>query len=450
MAISATMFSYIVTGVGASAGGVGYPAGSSNGFAAKFTLAAPRTVTAVRAFITDFPTVGTTQKTTVGETLYGVIVDATSGAIVARSADFVVTTADANALHTFTLTTLFVALSGDFLAGMIQLTEASGASFFPMGIQTESPVRPGTFYRISATAPVPAPADIAGGAGAFGKYMLEAVTTPVATCPVPGGLVVTGNTSTSVSFSFAAAAGGTSYQIVYHPQGFTPGGTSSTSPTFTGTTYTLTGLTAGTSYDFYVRAICSATDQSALNGPVRASTACATPTIAAFPYTQNFDVVATGQLLPCGISVTDVNADGFTWQARGTVDPSLSTTNVSRSAPNAMVYVYNNVGPTPTVAADDWFYTPALALSATQRYQVSFYYRVASGSFPERLGVKYGTAATPAGQANLLYTNNNITNAAYALATNISTPVVLDILRPLARTTWASTPSAWLTRVSWL
>ena len=113
---------------------------------------------------------GTTQKTTVGETLYGVIVDATSGAIVARSADFVVTTADANALHTFTLTTLFVALSGDFLAGMIQLTEASGASFFPMGIQTESPVRPGTFYRISATAPVPAPADIAGGAGALGKY----------------------------------------------------------------------------------------------------------------------------------------------------------------------------------------------------------------------------------------------------------------------------------------
>ena len=102
------------------------------------------------------------------------------------------------------------------------------------------------------------------------------------------------------------------------------------------------------------------------------------------------------------------------------------------------------------MAADDWLFTPALALSATQRYQVSFYYRVASGSFPERLEVKYGTAATPAGQANLLYTNNNITNAAYALATNISTPVVLDILRPLARTTWASTPSAWLTRVSWL
>lgn len=52
---------------------------------------------------------------------------------------------------------------------------------------------------------------------------------------------------------------------------------------------------------------------------------------------------------------------------------------------------------------------------------------MASGSFSERLEVKYGTAATPASQTNLLYTNNNITNAAYALATNTSTPAVLDI-----------------------
>jgi hypothetical protein len=37
------------------------------------------------------------------------------------------------------------------------------------------------------------------------------------------------------------------------------------------------------------------------------------------------------------------------------------------------VYAYNNQGPTPTVPADDWFFTPALTMSNTQRYRVSFY-----------------------------------------------------------------------------
>lgn len=428
MVTNATTFSYITANVGANAGGVGFPAGSTNGFASKFTLTSARLVTGVRAFITDFPNVGTTQKTTVGETLYAVVVDPTNGTILGRSADFVVTTADANALHTFTLNSPVTLPSGDFLVGMIQVTAATGATYYPMGIQTESPLRPATFYRISASTPIPTPADVSGTTSAFGKYMLEAITAPVATCPQPTNLVATATTATTASFSFTAAAGATGYQIVYGPQGFTPGTGSTTTPTFTGTTYTVTGLTAATSYDFYVRTICSATDQSGLTGPARATTACTPPVISTFPYSQNFDVVTAGQTVPCGITIADSNNDGFTWKATGTVDPTLATGNISRSTPNAMVYSYNNVGPTPTVGADDWFFSPALTLNNTQRYRVSFYYRVAAGGYSERLEVKYGTAATAAGQTNLLYTNNNITNSAYQLANNASTPVVADIL----------------------
>ena len=259
--------------------------------------------------------------------------------------------------------------------------------------------------------------------------MLEAETAAPATCLVPTALAVTGTTATSASFSFTATAGAIGYQIVYGAQGFTPGGTgSTTSATFTGTTYTLTGLTAGTTYEFYIRAICSATDQSALAGPVRASTACVAPVVSTFPYAQNFDVLATGQALPCGIAVSDVNNDGFTWRATGTVTSDLATGNVARSAPNAMVYSYNSSD--ITVGADDWFFTPALTLAANQRYRLSFYYRSsANSSFAstERLEVKFGTAATPAAQTSTLFTNNAINSATYALANNTSAPVVTDI-----------------------
>ncbi|WP_210520677.1 T9SS-dependent choice-of-anchor J family protein [Hymenobacter terricola] len=420
---SATTFSYRTASAG-SGNSVFSAITPNNYYAAKITLNASRNITAVTGLISEAGT-SATSKTSVGESVYGVVVNATTGAILGRSADYVITAADINAQHTFTLSAPVTVPAGDVLIGMAQVPTASTtANFYPYGVQNEVPTRPNTFFTGSIATPAAPTAFLNTATTSLFKFPFEAVTAPLATCPQPTAFVRTGNTSTSVSFSFTASTGSTGYQIVYGPQGFTPSASSLTSATFTGTTYTLPGLTAGTTYDFYVRSICSATDQSGLTGPITASTACAPPTISTFPYTQNFDVVATGQTLPCGITVTDSNTDGFTWQPRGTVDPSLSTTNVSRSAPNAMVYVYNTND--ASVGANDWFYTPALALSSTQRYRVSFYYRVASG-FPEKLEVKYGTAATPAGQTTTLFTNSAVTNTTYSLANNVSTPAVLDI-----------------------
>ena len=420
MTTSPTKFSFIAPGV-APSGAFGVPvttAARTIAFCAKLTVNATRDISAVRAFIYNDPNLLTSNTA-----VFGVVVNATTGAVIGRSADYTLTAADLGQLHTFNLTANVPA--GDFLVGIAQVTPAGSTAVFPVAVQDETPARPGTFYTINittttATAPVDAAANNS-------RYMIEAETAAPNTCPTPTALAITGSTATSASFSFTAAAGATGYQIVYGAQGFTPGGTgSTTSPTFTGTTYTLSGLSASTTYDFYVQTICSATSQSGFGGPVRVTTACTPPTIAAFPYAQNFDVVAANQALPCGITVTDVNNDGFTWRATSTVvDPAA--TNVARSAPNAMVYSYNNQGPTPTVAANDWFFTPALSLVATQRYRVSFYYRVATGGYTEGLEVKYGTAATPAGQTNLLYTNTAMTSAAYLLASNATTPAVLDI-----------------------
>jgi hypothetical protein len=145
------------------------------------------------------------------------------------------------------------------------------------------------------------------------------------------------------------------------------------------------------------------------------------------PYAENFDVVGTGQALPCGITVQDVNMDGNTWRARATVpvnaNPNLP---IGRGGTgNAMVYFFNEQS--NTIGGDDWFYTPGLRLTGGQRYRLSFYLRSAGGNFPEGLEVKYGPGTTPAAQTTALYANTNVVNPAYALATNTSTPAVADL-----------------------
>jgi hypothetical protein len=67
-----------------------------------------------------------------------------------------------------------------------------------------------------------------------------------------------------------------------------------------------------------------------------------------------------------------------------------------------------------TQAADDWFFTTDLAMSVGTTYQLQFSYRAFSGTSPEALEVKIGSAATAVGQTRTLFTNTNITNTTYA------------------------------------
>jgi hypothetical protein len=400
-------------------------------FAAKINFVTPRDITAVNAYIGDAepnpPT--NTQRTTVGETLYGVVLDATTGALLGRSADFVVTATDVETVHTFQLTAPASVPAGDVLIGMVQVasTNPSTANVFPMGVQSENPNRPNTFFGGSVTNGVPSapqPAlNTAGGANPTNvyKYMLEAVTTTPATCPTPNGITFTA-TSSSAAFTFNGPANAAGYQIVYGPTGFNPATAGTTSPTFTTSPYTLTGLSGSTCYDVYLRAVCGPTDQSALAGPVAVCTPCTPPIITSYPYTQDFNTIAAGQQLPCGISVTDVNADGYTWEA---TNLAPTPTNPVPNQPigrgntgNAMLYQYN--ANDVSVGGDDWFFTPALRMTTGHAYRLSFFQRGGSGAYNEGLEVKYGTSPTPAGQTNTIYSSTTIQNSAYAAATGVN------------------------------
>ena len=420
---SPTDFSYIIPSEGLY-NGYGVTPGNESGFAAKFTLNTPRDITAVRAFITDYAATATAGST-IGQSVYGVVVDASSGNILARSPNFVVTAAAANTLHTFTLSSPVTMPAGDFLVGMIQIAPASSPIFYSMGVQREDPTRAGIFYSISGATTSPPSIPLDNSAGATLRYMLEAVTAPPATCPTPSAITVSNVTQTAATVSFTGPANGTAYQVVAALAGTTPG-PSSISIIGAGSPINLTGLSAGTCYDIYVQSKCGATDQSSLAGPIGVCTRCAPPIITAFPYTQNFDINSPGQDLACGVTVSDDNVDQNTWSAANSVVLSTSTIVVTHN--NSAFAMFYNTNQDGITGADDWFYLPAMAFRANTTYRVSFWYRTQSASLIEALVVRYGSAPTAAAQTDSIYENYNIATRNYLQATNGTTPAVMDIL----------------------
>jgi hypothetical protein len=374
-------------------------------FAARYTTQSAAAVSTVSAYLDD--------TNSVGRTVAGVVLS-TTGTILARSADYVVQTADIGSYKTFTITNPpTIAAGGSFLAGLVQATY-TGAQYFPMGAQQEVPARAATYYTVAVAGGIPS--DFAGQGY---RFMIEVSTIPPASCASVTGLTATNPTATGATLTFTDATNAGRYQIIYGPTGFDPT-TGGATMTATASPYTLTALQPGNVYDVYVRTNCTGGGNSYVVGPVSVTTPCVnTAAIAGFPYTETFDNIPTGQALPCGITVLDANTDGTTWR-------------VSTEYPNSGTRNIRYQGIVASVAANDWFFTPALALPGTAgtRYQVSFRYRAAGASstgtsgYTESLEVKSGSAATAAGQTNLLYTNPSINNLAYAPANGSSTPVV--------------------------
>jgi hypothetical protein len=150
--------------------GVGFTAPTTGAFVAKFTTPAARTITAVAAGLTD--------PNSVGRTVYSVVVNA-SGAVLGRSADYVVQTADINALKTLPLQTAVAAPAGNFYVGLVQTAAPTGAArYFPMATQPEAPTRPATFFTIAPFA-ANGGALVDAAASNLGAFVLDAQTSIV-------------------------------------------------------------------------------------------------------------------------------------------------------------------------------------------------------------------------------------------------------------------------------
>ncbi|UOR04258.1 T9SS type A sorting domain-containing protein [Hymenobacter aerilatus] len=395
-AVNNTTYSYATAGPAAlSLGGL---VTTPQAFLARYTASTPRLLTSVNIDLEG-------GASAVGRNVYAIVTDK-AGRVLGRSDAYTIATSDIGKYHAFALTAPVVVgtQTTEFLVGLVQQSLAASATdtYFPLGVQRETPTRRATFFRLTL-GDNSAPADLA--INNYGKFMIEAVTT-AATCLPPTALAATATAPTAASVSFTPPAGVSNFSVVYGPTGFDPATTAGTTVSATASPVALTGLTPSTAYQVYIRSACSATDQSVVVGPVAFTTPCTPPApLAAFPYNQNFDGV-TAPALPCGFTVVDANTDGFTW---------TNGTAAARSPANALTYNFNNQS--LTTAADDWVFTPALSLTAAQQYLLSFYYRVGSATTPERLEIKVGNAPTVAGMTTTIYTNNNLTATAFTQAT---------------------------------
>ena len=281
--VNATTFSYADASAPTSARGFGPSTTATNAFLTSFTVGASTSVTQVRAYLVDF--VGAGAGSTIGKTVYGVVMDPATGAVLGRSADFVVTAASLNTYTALTLNTPVTIASGSFLVGLAQTYQTGQATqYFPLGTQPEVPGRANTFYTSSITTPA-TPTDV--GVSIAARYMLEAVTAPTTapTCAPVTALTAGSVTQTGATLTFTAPTGGSSYVITYSANG---GAVTTVTPAPTASPVVLTGLTPATTYTVSVATSCGA-GQVSPPTITTFTTALPNATYATVPFTEGFE-----------------------------------------------------------------------------------------------------------------------------------------------------------------
>jgi hypothetical protein len=133
-----------------------------------------------------------------------------------------------------------------------------------------------------------------------GPVTVEAIQVNPA-CPNPGGLTATrdAGSNTNVNLLWIAGNTETQWEIQFGVSGFSLG--SGTIVSASNTTATITGIAAAGSYDFYVRAKCSATENSGWIGPKVVAAVGGNPT----GITGVYRLTAFNTSVP-----TDLNGDG--------------------------------------------------------------------------------------------------------------------------------------------
>lgn len=218
---------------------------------------------------------------------------------------------------------------------------------------------------------------------------------------------VDGNTFTA---SWSAVAGATNYQIdVSTNTGFT-----AILPAYTGlsmgnvASYVVTGLDPLTTYYFRIRAIGAGCGLN--SATVNLTTTCGAYNI---PYFQNFDTT-TVNAVPACCTITDDNANFVLWRVQN---------SLAASTPNSLQLATNSA-----TAANDWFFTPGLNLTAGVTYRLKFKYNTQSaGTYAENLRIRLGSGASESSMVSTILDLANIVNTVYQNATVDFTPVTNSI-----------------------
>lgn len=218
-------------------------------------------------------------------------------------------------------------------------------------------------------------------------------------CPAPTDLTATDITTNSAVLSWMEAGEATTWHLEYGETGFTMGeGTMMSDLDMT--TYTLEELSDGTFYDFYVQAACGEDDLSTWTGPFTFNTIAenATP-----PYSTSFE----GNM-PVGWTTEVISGNEWAYHE--------SESN-AHTGTGSLRYLYNS-----SEAANSWAFTIGIVLEAGKDYDVSFFQRVSSATFPENLKLTVGTEANATAQTTVLLDLPEADNTDYERRGTMFTP----------------------------
>jgi len=123
--------------------------------------------------------------------------------------------------------------------------------------------------------------------GGYSNWSAPVSLTTPPTCPAVSNVAVTTTSTTSVTLDWQPGDSETSWEIAYGTDIADPTSASATIVTANAHPYEVQNLNGGTAYQFYVRAVCSATDNSTWSSVVGAATQCAGAV--SLPYSENFD-----------------------------------------------------------------------------------------------------------------------------------------------------------------
>lgn len=178
-----------------------------------------------------------------------------------------------------------------------------------------------------------------------------------------------------------APAGG--YEIYYSTSATPP--TASTvldaTNSFTSATVgmTTTGMASATTYYVWVRSVCSATEKGAWSNMATFSTLCNATTV---PYELNFNNAIVPAMPACGIVANGGTGNNWTTSATPTDSPGFNS--------QVLRYAYHS-----TQAADAWFFTQGINMTAGTTYYISYKYGNNSTFYEEKMKVAVGNGASP-------------------------------------------------------
>ena len=236
----------------------------------------------------------------------------------------------------------------------------------------------------------------------------------IPSCSEPTTLLVSNITTTTATLDWAPPATSTpaSYDVYYSTSNVAPTGT--TPPSASSillTTYNFASLSPSTQYFVWVRSNCGAGGYSVWSAADSFYTLCDAVNV---PYTQDFESAVIPALPPCTAAENLTTATGNIWKTVAAPGSGF----ISKT----LEYPWNGAS-----AADTWFYTQGINMTAGTSYRLKFNYGNNSTTYHESLNVNYGTSPVSSSMNDLIVDYPSFTGGVPVASSTDFTPATTGV-----------------------